>query len=141
MSGLQNHEDDAGDQRPNYGQQGRIRGGLPSVRYLYAENLYERADYGRQGPTGTGIPGERPYTYTLIKHDLRVCTHEAYFVYSNEVSIAHELFLEAVNDINPLTVSEQDRRSLYEEHWTVFKERKAFLEENIANLDVMDVMA
>jgi hypothetical protein len=102
---------------------------------IESQNSELRGTAGTAGPGGTDI-----YSYTLVRYDPNVHTPEAYLVYSKLVSIAYETFVLGWDLKRASDISFDGLLSYFEKHWTVFNERKQFLDENIANLNTMNLM-
>jgi hypothetical protein len=85
-----------------------------------------------------GFNGISPADYVLLPFDSSSSSKESYVVYMNLVNNSHNEFLREYLRIGCQDTTESEKTGLRDSAWATFIERKRFLGENLANLDVMD---
>jgi hypothetical protein len=79
----------------------------------------------------TDTRGPVTASYVLKPHGHCRCSLEAYFEYSNKVSLAHTRFLEEYTRVKSLEISDEDKTVLWNTAWLEFQATKLNLERSL----------
>jgi hypothetical protein len=91
---------------------------------------------------GTDVQNKKSRScYSLVVYDEGLYSQESYAVYTEDVRLSYRVFLDKSFDVKQMDIPEGMKIRQCDVYWQEFKERKRFLEENLANLDVMDALA